>query len=128
MVLKKFERYILSYVLAGSLTQGIATATSDIDVWIVIDDTDGSKEKGTLAIDELYSSSRAQTYLYRFHKGTKDTYAYWTSDGSKDLLLYLAGAGRIREKRFGKSNVIKESGNGYYRVQSQKAVKFLQTL
>src|SRR3989338_1007492 len=38
MVLKKFEKYILSYVLAGSLTQGRATPTSDIDVWIVIDD------------------------------------------------------------------------------------------
>jgi len=40
MVLKKFERYIVSYVLAGSLIQGRATKTSDIDVWIVIDDTD----------------------------------------------------------------------------------------
>jgi len=40
MVLKKFERYIVSYVLAGSLTQGKATAESDIDVFIVIDDTD----------------------------------------------------------------------------------------
>jgi len=40
MVLKKFERYIVSYVLAGSLVQGRATPTSDIDVWIVIDDTD----------------------------------------------------------------------------------------
>ncbi len=43
MVLKKFEKYILSYVLAGSLTQGKATLTSDIDVWIVIDDTDVKK-------------------------------------------------------------------------------------
>jgi len=43
MVLKKFEKYILSYVLAGSLTQGKATPTSDIDVWIVIDDTDVKK-------------------------------------------------------------------------------------
>ncbi|MBI2146387.1 hypothetical protein HYU22_03540 [Candidatus Woesearchaeota archaeon] len=43
MVLKKFEKYILSYVLAGSLTQGRATQTSDIDVWIVIDDTDVKK-------------------------------------------------------------------------------------
>src|SRR3989344_4358015 len=43
MVIKKFDRYILSYVLAGSLTQGRATATSDIDVWIVIDDTDVKK-------------------------------------------------------------------------------------
>ena len=43
MVIKKFEKYIVSYVLAGSLTQGRATATSDIDVWIVIDDTDVKK-------------------------------------------------------------------------------------
>ena len=40
MVLKKFEKYIVSYVLAGSLVQGRATKTSDIDVWVVIDDTD----------------------------------------------------------------------------------------
>jgi len=43
MVLKKFEKYIVSYVLAGSLIQGRATKTSDIDVWIVIDDTDVKK-------------------------------------------------------------------------------------
>lgn len=43
MVLKKFDKYILSYVLAGSLVQGKATPTSDIDVWIVIDDTDVKK-------------------------------------------------------------------------------------
>ncbi len=40
MVIKKFEKYIVSYVLAGSLIQGRATKSSDIDVWIVIDDTD----------------------------------------------------------------------------------------
>jgi len=43
MVLKKFEKYIVSYVLAGSLVQGKATATSDIDVFVVIDDTDVKK-------------------------------------------------------------------------------------
>ncbi|MBT7508317.1 hypothetical protein HN652_04835 [archaeon] len=43
MVIKKFEKYILSYVLAGSLVQGRATPESDIDVWIVIDDTDVKK-------------------------------------------------------------------------------------
>ncbi len=43
MVLKKFEKYIVSYVLAGSLVQGRATPTSDIDVWIVVDDTDVKK-------------------------------------------------------------------------------------
>ncbi len=43
MVLKKFEKYIVSYVLAGSLVQGKATNKSDIDVFIVIDDTDVKK-------------------------------------------------------------------------------------
>lgn len=43
MVLKKFEKYIVSYVLAGSIVQGRSTPSSDIDVWIVIDDTDVKK-------------------------------------------------------------------------------------
>ena len=43
MVLKKFEKYIVSYVLSGSLIRGQATASSDIDVFIVIDDTDVKK-------------------------------------------------------------------------------------
>lgn len=43
MVLKKFERYIVSYVLSGSLVRGQATELSDIDVMIIIDDTDVKK-------------------------------------------------------------------------------------
>ena len=43
MVVKKFEKYIVSYVLAGSLVQGRATPQSDIDVFIVVDDTDVKK-------------------------------------------------------------------------------------
>ncbi len=43
MVLKKFEKYIVAYVLAGSLVQGKATKDSDIDVFVVIDDTDVKK-------------------------------------------------------------------------------------
>ncbi len=53
MVIKKFEKYILSYVLAGSLTQGRATPTSDIDVWIVIDDTDVKKMSRAELKDKL---------------------------------------------------------------------------
>lgn len=53
MVIKKFEKYILSYVLAGSLTQGRATPSSDIDVWIVIDDTDVKKMSRAELKDKL---------------------------------------------------------------------------
>ena len=38
MVLKKFDRYIVSYVAAGSLFRG--EKANDIDVYIIIDDTD----------------------------------------------------------------------------------------
>jgi len=43
MALKKFEKYIVSYVLFGSLTRGQATSKSDIDVAIIVDDTDVKK-------------------------------------------------------------------------------------
>lgn len=53
MVLKKFDKYILSYVLAGSIAQGRATASSDVDVWIVIDDTDVKKMSRAELKDKL---------------------------------------------------------------------------
>ena len=40
LVLKKFERYVQSYVVCGSFVRGDATKTSDVDVFVVIDDTD----------------------------------------------------------------------------------------
>jgi predicted nucleotidyltransferase len=40
LVLKKFEKYVTSYVVGGSLARGETVKTSDIDVFIVIDDTD----------------------------------------------------------------------------------------
>jgi len=40
LVLKKFEKYVTSYILAGSIVRGTATPTSDVDVTIIIDDTD----------------------------------------------------------------------------------------
>jgi len=40
MVVQELSRYITSYVLAGSLIQGKATEESDVDVFVVIDDTD----------------------------------------------------------------------------------------
>ncbi len=43
MVLKKFEKYIVSYVVAGSVLKGYAKETSDIDTYVIIDDTDVKK-------------------------------------------------------------------------------------
>jgi len=40
LVLRKFERYVTSYIITGSLVRGDAKKTSDVDVFIVIDDTD----------------------------------------------------------------------------------------
>jgi len=40
LVLKKFEKYVYSYVIGGSIVRGDAIKTSDVDVYIIIDDTD----------------------------------------------------------------------------------------
>ncbi len=40
LVLQKFEKYVVSYVIAGSLVRGEAIPTSDVDVFIIINDTD----------------------------------------------------------------------------------------
>ena len=40
LVLRKFERYVASYVVGGSLVRGTAGKDSDVDTFIIIDDTD----------------------------------------------------------------------------------------
>src|SRR3989344_5553464 len=40
LILRKFEKYVTSYVIAGSLVRGTAGKDSDVDVFVVIDDTD----------------------------------------------------------------------------------------
>lgn len=40
LVLQKFEKYVVSYVIGGSLIRGDAIKTSDVDVFVIINDTD----------------------------------------------------------------------------------------
>ncbi len=40
LVLRKFEKYVYSYVIWGSVVRGDLTKTSDVDIAIIIDDTD----------------------------------------------------------------------------------------
>ncbi|MGM5483730.1 MAG: nucleotidyltransferase domain-containing protein [Nanobdellota archaeon] len=40
MVLEKFEKYVVSYVGVGSILRGEGNTKSDVDVFIIIDDTD----------------------------------------------------------------------------------------
>ncbi len=40
LVVQKFDRYVVSYVLGGSLVRGDTTKDSDVDVFVIINDTD----------------------------------------------------------------------------------------
>ncbi len=40
LVLRKFEKYVASYGIAGSLVRGTAGKDSDVDTFVIIDDTD----------------------------------------------------------------------------------------
>jgi len=92
LVLKKFEKYVTSYVIGGSVLRGTAKPTSDIDVFIIINDTDVKrmprlelKEKlrgiiqsyvqEAIAIAGVKNSLHVQTYLLtEFWEGVKDAH------------------------------------------------------
>ncbi len=40
LVLRKFEKYVASYIIGGSLVRGTANKDSDVDTFVIIDDTD----------------------------------------------------------------------------------------
>ena len=60
LCLRKFEKYIYSYVIGGSLVRGEGKATSDIDAYIIIDDTDVKR----MSRLELKEKLRAIIYQY----------------------------------------------------------------
>ncbi len=51
--LKKFEKYVIAYVFAGSMVRGESEPTSDVDTYIVIDDTDVTRMAATELISKL---------------------------------------------------------------------------
>jgi predicted nucleotidyltransferase len=53
LCLRKFEKYIVSYVIAGSLVRGEATKTSDVDIFVIVDDTDVKRMSRTELRDRL---------------------------------------------------------------------------
>src|SRR3989344_1379837 len=53
MVLKKFDKYIVSYVAVGGLFSGRGNEKSDIDVFIVVDDTDVKRMTRTELVERL---------------------------------------------------------------------------
>ena len=89
MVLKKFERYIMSYVAAGSLFRG-DKKSNDIDVFVIVDDTDVKrmsryelKEKlRTIIITQGYEAKELTGVNKDFHIQTYILTDFW--DGVKD--------------------------------------------
>lgn len=65
LVLRKFEKYVASYVIGGSLARGTATKTSDVDVFVVIDDTDVKRMPRL----ELREKLRSIIYSYIMEAG-----------------------------------------------------------
>jgi hypothetical protein len=70
MVLQRFERYIVSYVAVGSLFRGDASS-HDIDVAIIIDDTDVKRMSRAELRDKLMSIIRSMGYEASAAAGVK---------------------------------------------------------
>jgi len=55
LVLQKFEKYVVSYVIGGSFVRGDVVKTSDLDVFIIINDTDVKKMPRLELLERLRS-------------------------------------------------------------------------
>ena len=60
LVLQKFEKYVVSYVIAGSLVRGKAIKTSDVDVFLIINDTDVKR------MPRLELKERLRSIIYQY--------------------------------------------------------------
>lgn len=85
MVLEKFEKYIVSYVAAGSLFRG--EKSNDIDVYIVVDDTDVNRMPRVELKDRLraiilqqgFEAARITGVEKQFHVQTYILTDFWES-------------------------------------------------
>ncbi len=60
LILRKFEKYVTSYVIAGSFVRGTATKTSDMDAYVIIDDTDVKR------MPRLELKERLRSMIYQY--------------------------------------------------------------
>lgn len=60
LVLQKFEKYVVSYVFYGSFIRGKATPSSDIDVIVIINDTDVKR------MPRLELKERLRAIIYQY--------------------------------------------------------------
>jgi predicted nucleotidyltransferase/uncharacterized protein (UPF0332 family) len=60
LVVQKFDKYVVSYVIGGSLIRGEAVKTSDVDVFVIINDTDVKRMPRRELLDRL----RGMIYQY----------------------------------------------------------------
>ena len=60
LVLNKFDKYVVSYVIAGSLVRGETTKESDVDSFIVINDTDVKR------MPRLELKERLRSMIYQY--------------------------------------------------------------
>ena len=60
LVLQKFEKYVVSYVIGGSLVRGEAIKTSDVDVFVIINDTDVKR------MPRLELKERLRSIIYQY--------------------------------------------------------------
>ncbi len=95
MVLKKFDKYIVSYVCVGSMFRGDATS-HDIDVAVVIDDTDVKKMTRAELKDKLsaiirgmgYDASQLTGVKKAFHIQTYILTDFWDAIKDANPVIY----------------------------------------
>ncbi len=98
MVIKKFDKYIMSYIAAGSLFRG-DKKSNDIDVYVIVDDTDVKrmsrfelKDKlRSIIIQQGFEAARLTGVNKQFHVQTYILTDFWESvkDANPVIFTFL---------------------------------------
>jgi uncharacterized protein (UPF0332 family) len=94
MVISKFEKYIVSYVAAGSLFRG--EKSNDIDVYVIIDDTDVKRMSRAELKDKLrsiivgmgFEASKRTGVQKQFHVQTYILTDFWDNLKDANPVIY----------------------------------------
>lgn len=71
-VLERLDKYVVSYVITGSVVKGNFSATSDLDTYVIIDDTDVTRMTSNELLFKLRNMINTMAFEIETKLGTKN--------------------------------------------------------
>jgi hypothetical protein len=90
----------------------------------VLDNADGENTAGEIYIDDLYSTTAGDIFLYEFREARKALFAYWSSSTVQQQTVPLSGIDSIDMALFSGEKIQKNKRNGAFTLWARPTMKF----